>query len=126
MTLPSVSIAVLADQVEQAAQTPTQQAPAQADAMAERLYTLSRSVRQLDLRTGLRLERLADGLRGRAVSVPWRPYSPAELTEMARFLRHYANILAGCEQEQPSPPPSSANVLSLPARRRPIEGGDAA
>ena len=128
------AIDALADQIAQLAQSPGQQSPGQTDALADRLFLLAQQARPVEFQTGVRLSHRAEGLRGRAITKPFRPLDPGELNALCGGLRYFAATVRGREQSAPvSPSLPASNVLDFSAaaaarRRRAAAstGGDAA
>lgn len=77
----------LAGQLDQLANTLTQQAPAQTAALGDRMLDLARMVRRLDFRRGVQLGQIAEKVGGRALARPFQPYTKAELGVLAATLR---------------------------------------
>ncbi|KAA0678107.1 hypothetical protein [Roseomonas genomospecies 6] len=135
MTISPVADAIeaLADQIAQLAQSPGQQSPGQTDALADRLFLLAQQARPVEFQTGVRLSHRAEGLRGRAITKPFRPLDPGELNALCGGLRYFAATVRGRVQSTPvSPSLSAGNVLDFSAaaarrhRAAASTGGDAA
>ncbi|SMH62564.1 hypothetical protein [Azospirillum agricola] len=93
----------LAAQLDRLAETPSQQAPAQTNVLADRLIILADDAKQVDFRIGVRLAQQAEPVRGRAVARCYTPYSADELFRLAILLRALAAALRTAPTSRPAP-----------------------
>ncbi|MBP2231803.1 hypothetical protein J2847_005122 [Azospirillum agricola] len=94
-TAPNVvasSLDALAAQLRQLVNRPSQQAPAQTAALADRVTALGVQMRGVDFRRGVRLGQVAEALRGRAVARVYLPLPAEELNTLVEMLEAAAEI----------------------------------
>ena len=86
------SIDALADQLQRLIANPSQQAPAQTCALADRVATLGQQLRDVDFRSGVRMGQVAERLRGHAVARVFTPLKEEDLTTLTTMLRAAASM----------------------------------